>query len=144
MAGARFYHEGRIQLEKVEDPPETVVPHIRQRSSPKFIPATKNRVSVVWMIGPVERRSEPELPIKTGRHGRRVGGNGGVLRPHRAVGPVVNLPQRPNRPFIDPALNFANVSAIAGRQKMRCDFGFSLYLDDYTNLVYPICLKFLQ
>ena len=59
MAGPRFHRDGSVQLEKLEDGPEAIMPHVGQRAAAELIPAAEHGVGVVWMIGPVQRRPQP-------------------------------------------------------------------------------------
>src|SRR5437762_4413751 len=59
MAGPGIHRDGSIQLEHLEHGPETVMPHVGQRTAAELIPAAKHGVGVVWIIGPVQRRPQP-------------------------------------------------------------------------------------
>ena len=47
----------RIEIELPEHRPETIIAHIRQRPAAELVPAAKHSVSVVRMIGAVQRRA---------------------------------------------------------------------------------------
>src|SRR5437870_8455151 len=114
MAGPRFDRHGSIQVEKLENWPETIMPHICQRATAEFIPAAEYGMRVVGMIGPVQRGSEPQLPVEAFRDGRRLRRNCRVLRPHGPVRPVMDFAQLADGAIIDPCLYGVDIGAVAG------------------------------
>jgi len=62
---------------------EAVVAHLRNAAAPKLVPAAKDRMGVTAMIGPVERWSQPQVPVEIRRDGRLVGGKRELMRPER-------------------------------------------------------------
>ena len=138
MTGPRFHFDRGVQIEKPEDGPKAVVAHVRKRTAAELIPATEDGMSVIRMIGAVERGPQPERPVETLRYLRRLGWNGRILRPHRPVGPIVDFPQRADDAVVDPALNRTNVGAVAGGKKVRGDLRSAGGLDNQPGFMKPV------
>ena len=64
------------------------------------------------MVGPVWSGAQKEIPVKTGWRVVRLGGPVDCLRPDRPVGPVLDLPDRPDDARFDP---FPNLSSALTR-----------------------------
>ena len=114
------------------------MPHVGNRPAAELVPAAKDRVRVVRMIGPRQRRSQPQVPVEVLRHGRRIGRDRRVLRPYRPVRPVVNLAQGADGALPDPAGHLANPWIDAGRHEIGADLGLAGGLDDQSGFLQPI------
>jgi len=95
------------------------MPHVGQRPAAKLVPSPEDGVRIAGMVRPVARRPQPQRPVEPGRHRRLIRRDRGVLGPHGAVRPVMNLAQGADGAAINPALDFLDVRAVAGGEKMR-------------------------
>ena len=114
---------GPDEVERAEDRPETVMPHVGHGAAAEIVPAAEQHVGVVGMIRALALRAQPEVPIEAFGNRRRVGGEGGILRPHRAVGPIVNLAQRADGAIADPAQHLLHGAVGVPRHEVRGDAG---------------------
>src|SRR5215468_10826158 len=130
MAGTRFDWDRGVQVEKLEDRPETIMAHVRKGAAAKFIPATKYGVCIMRVIGSIERRTQPQCPIESLRDRRGFGRNGRILGPHWAIRPIMNFAQRADSAVINPRLDLSDVGAVACGQKVGSDLGLPCRLND--------------
>src|SRR6266850_6585229 len=104
--------------------------HIGQGSATEFIPPAKYSMSIVRMIWPVERRPQPERPIKTFGNWRFIRWYSWILGPDRAVRPIVDLTQGADSASIDPIFNRADAGAVAGWEEVSGHFRFASSLNN--------------
>src|SRR6266404_3159639 len=97
------------------------MPHIGQCSATEFIPPTKHSMRKVRMIWPVERRAQPERPIKAFGNWRFIHRNSRILGPDRAVRPIVDLAQSADCASINPIHDCTTLAAWPQQQTITMD-----------------------
>ena len=93
--------------------------HVRHAAASEVIPPTKDHVRVVRMVWTVCLRAQPEIPVEALGCRRRFRRQSRVLRPYRAVGPVVDLTQLADSAAVDPGHHLIHRSVGVPRHEVR-------------------------
>src|SRR5690606_2739265 len=115
-----------------------VVPHVGNTASAKVVPPPEYIMRIVWMVGTMGYRAEPQIPVEAFRHRRRVGRVGGPLWPYGTIGPVMNFKQLSNSPFGNPLLHEFVPAALAPCEQVSTQSCFLRGVDDESRLIHPV------
>src|SRR5581483_2400776 len=104
----------------------------------------KHHMGVIRVVRTVGLRSQPQVPIESHRYGWGIGGQGCVLRPDRAVRPVVDFPEGADGPLPHPGQHRLHGSVRIPRHEVSGNTGFARGIDHLPDLLQPVAERLVN